>query len=115
MEMLEDNISVQSIINKVNSIVNPWWQFNMVDIYGDKGGVPYPHIDDLNFLHFKLNSKINPQQTLHECNQMLETLKNLDIGDVNIITIMGMGKFILIELTNKVLIEAYNKFTVFNF
>jgi IS30 family transposase len=24
-----------------------------------------------------------------------------------------MGKFILIELTNKVLIEAYNKFTVF--
>ena len=107
------DMSVEEIIRKVKSIVNPWWQFNMDDIYGDRGGISYPNIEELNYLRYKLNSKLTPHQTSKECDIMLESIKALDIGDVRIIKVMGVGKFMVIEFTYKILIQYYNNYTVF--
>lgn len=77
MEIIEgsyqNNMSVQSIIDKVNSIVNPCWQFNIDDIYGDRGGIPSPTIEELKYLHFKLDSKQKLQQTSQEYDEMVKT------------------------------------------
>ena len=108
-----NNWLVQSVINSVENIVSPWWKHNMDDIYGDRGGISYPAIEELSYLHFKLDSKVKIQQTKEECEQMLAKLKQLGIGEVEIIKIMGIGKFLVIEMTNKVLVETYNNYEQF--
>lgn len=105
--------SVQSIINTVENISSPWWKHNMDDIYGDKGGIPYPAIEELSWIHFKLDSKVKIQQTKQECEQMLNKLRQLGIGQVEIYKVMGIGKFIVIELTNRVLVDSYNNYKQF--
>lgn len=37
--------STQEIINQLNLILNPYWNLEIVDIYGDRGGIPYPSIE----------------------------------------------------------------------
>jgi hypothetical protein len=105
--------STQSIINYVSNVVSPWWKFNMDDIYGDRGGIPYPAIEELTHLYFKADSKIQKQQTKEECDLMLEQLKQLNIGQVEIVKFGGIGKFISIELTCKVLVIQQHKYSQF--
>lgn len=105
--------SVQSVIDAVENIVSPWWKHNMDDIYGDRGGIPYPALEELSYLHFKLDSKVKIQQTKEECEQMLNKIKQLGISQVEIIKIMGIGKFLVIEMTNKVLVDSFNNFEQF--
>lgn len=45
--------SNQEIIDEVSKIVEPYMKFNMDDIYGDRGGIPYPQIEELDLLHFR--------------------------------------------------------------
>ena len=43
----------QEIINIINEIANPFFIFEMNDFYGDRGGIPYPKIEELRLLAFK--------------------------------------------------------------
>ena len=104
--------SVQSVIDAVGNIASPWWKHNMDDIYGDRA-IPYPAIEELSYLHFKLDSKVKIQQTKEECEQMLNKIRQLGVGHVEIYKVMGIGKFIVIELTNKVLVESYHNYEQF--
>jgi len=117
METIEngnvDAWSVQSIIDAVHKIVSPWWKHHMDDIYGDRGGLPYPAIEELSYLHFKLDGKVKIQQTKKECDLMLTKIRQLGVGQVEIYKVMGIGKFLVIELTNRVLVDEYNKFGQF--
>ena len=43
------------IIQSVEEIVCPYFQFNMDDFYGDRGSCKYPKIEDIDIIFFKLN------------------------------------------------------------
>ena len=43
----------REIINIINEIVNPFFNFEMNDFYGDRGGMPLPKIEELQLLAFK--------------------------------------------------------------
>lgn len=85
------------IIQKINEIVNPFWMFEMDDFYGDKGGIPYPKIEELKNIMFKLNGKNRKLMlTVQEEKEMIQKIKNLDIGTVEILKINSLGKYICI-------------------
>lgn len=71
--------SVQEIIDKINKIVNPEWKFEMDDIYGDRGGIPYPSIESLNILHWKRQSRISDYYPLtkQEEQEQIELIKEI--------------------------------------
>ncbi len=99
--------STQSIINRVINIVSPWWKFNMDGIYGNNSV-----IEELTHIYFEANDKVKAQTT-EECDFMLAQLKELNIGQVEIIKFEGIGKFISIELTCKFLVTQHHKYIQF--
>lgn len=44
-------------IRIIQQIVSPWYKFEMDDFYGDRGGIPYPDIENLTKLFFKKNGR----------------------------------------------------------
>jgi len=93
----------QEIINIINEIANPFYIFEMDDFYGDKGGRPYPKIEELQRLAFKKNNKdrklnflTKEQETL-----IINKIKDLNIGSVEIAKIQSFGKYIIINLQEK--------------
>jgi hypothetical protein len=86
-------------IRLINQIVQPYFNFEMDDIYGDKGGIPYPKIEELNTLFFKKNGK-DRKLFINKMEEqiILNKLKELNIGSVEIIKIQSLGVFIIIEL-----------------
>jgi hypothetical protein len=90
------------IINTINKIVNPFFIFEMNDFYGDRGGIPFPKIEELQLLAFKKNGKdkklnlTKEQETL-----IINKIKDLNIGSVEIVKIQAFGTYIMINLQNK--------------
>jgi hypothetical protein len=98
-------------------IVNPYMTFNMDDIYGDRGGVPYPEIEELNVLHFKYNgNNYNKQHFMNKTleNDLIDRVKSLGMGEVNINKINGIGKFMIINFSlynyHTKIINQYNTY-----
>lgn len=100
--------SVQSIIDAVHKIAGPAWKHNMNDVYGR---VQHPAIEELRYLHFKLDGNLKIQPSKEENDQMLSKIRQLGIGRVEIHT--SIGRFLVIELTNRILVDEYNSFEQF--
>lgn len=89
-------------IRVIEEIVNPYFKFEMHDIYGDRGGLPYPKIENLEYLYFKKNGKDRKLViTKNEEQIMINKIKELDFGQVEFIKIMGIGVFIFINMKPK--------------
>ncbi len=96
-------ITVDYIIKQINIITNPYFKFEMDDIYGDRGGIPYPPIEELTLLYFKLDGKTS--KTLISTNKQTEILNQVNlflqsngIPNAELRKIQGIGKFIVIDL-----------------
>ena len=81
------------IIETVKKIVSPYFKLNMDDFYGDKGSCKYPKIEEISTLFFKL------QLSLSETKQqeMVNKIKNLDLGLVEISSVQSLGRYIVIR------------------
>ena len=88
------------IIKSIEHIVHPYFTFEMDDFYGDKGGLPYPNIDELTMLFFKKNGKDkNLVLTKNEEQIMLDKISKLcNIGSVELIKIPYFGIYIHVKL-----------------
>jgi hypothetical protein len=105
--------SNQQIIDEVSKIVNPYMKFNMDDIYGDRGGIPYPEIEKLTILHFKYDG-YNKKNFLNKNqeNELIDRVKSLGVDDVQIHNYNGIGKFMAITLDSyhARIIDQYNEY-----
>jgi len=91
----------KEIINQIDIILNPEWKFEMDDFYGDRGGIPYPSIESLDVLYWKLNYKLlkNSITSGETKNGLIQMIKDLpEINSVETLKIMGFGKYIKVEL-----------------
>lgn len=87
------------IIKEIEKIVHPYFTFEMDDFYGDRGGIPYPKIENLKRLYFKKNGKDrNLIITKEEEEKFLDKIKLLNIGSVEIIKFPYIGLFICINI-----------------
>lgn len=82
------------IIATVEKIVFPYFTFNMDDFYGDKGSCEYPKIEEISTLFFKLNGKLSLSKNKQQ--EMLDKIKNLDIGTLEISKVQSLGIYIVI-------------------
>lgn len=86
-------------IRIIQEIVKPYFKFEMDDFYGDRGGIPYPKIENLTRLYFKKNGKDRTLViTKGEEQNMLKKIKELGFGSVQLIQIPSFGVYILIDL-----------------
>ena len=68
------------IIQIVEQIASPYFQFNMEDFYGDKNIYEHPTMEEISTLFFKLNVKDGTAAlTKEEEQQMVSEIKKLDI------------------------------------
>ena len=89
------------IIKLIEEIVNPYFQFNMDDFYGDKGSCEYPKIEEISTLFFKLNGKDRKLSlSQNKQREMVDKIKNLNIGTVEISTVQSFGRYIVITPYN---------------
>jgi transcription-repair coupling factor (superfamily II helicase) len=103
--------STQCIIDEISAIVEPHMKFNMDDVYGDRGGIPYPQIEELSLLHYKYNGKVHFPSKNKE-NELISQVELLGIGEVQIHRYNGIGKFMVITLNkyNDRIINEYNSY-----
>lgn len=86
------------IIEAVEKIICPYFKFNIEDFYGDRGSCEYPKIEEMNALFFKRNGKDRKIiLSKNEVNEMVEKIKNLNIGLVEIASVQSFGKYIIIH------------------
>ena len=87
-------------INLIHKIVLPYFKFEMDDFYGDRGGRPYPKIEELQILWFKKNGKDNkiPSLSKQEEKLMIEKIKNMNFGSVELVKLSGMGTYICVDM-----------------
>jgi hypothetical protein len=91
-----DNYEKISIIEK---IIKPYFKFEMDDFYGDRGGAPYPKIENLTRFYFKKNGRDRKLVLTKEEQQiMLDKIKKLNIGSVEIIKFPFIGIYICVDL-----------------
>lgn len=106
--------SNKKIIELVEKIVNPQFTFHMDDFYGDRGGIPYPDIEDLDILHFKYDGRRYPHLSKQEKEELVIKIKNElnSVESIEIIKYQYFGLFIKIVLPkyNKVIIDLYDKY-----
>lgn len=92
--------SNKKIIEQISKIVEPQWKFHMDDIYGDRGGNPYPQIEELDVLHFKVEKcRFMPSKNSQE--ELVNKIKELNISqisDVEIVKYHYVGHFIVVTL-----------------
>lgn len=88
------------IINLVEEIVQPHFKFEMDDFYGDRGGAPYPKIENLKILYFKKNDKklVMTKTEEHSFLDKIKALNVLNIDSVEIIKFPYIGHFICIHI-----------------
>ena len=85
-------------IDLIHKIVQPYYNFELNDIYGDRGSNIMPNIEKLNILFFKKNGKDNLCcLTKYEDKLILNKIKQMKFGKVEIIKINSIGIFITIE------------------
>ena len=115
--MNNPNKSNQELIDEITKIVEPYYKFEMDDFYGDRGGIPYPKIEELSELYFKFQGKPGnkiPSKSEHE--NIMSKIKDLDnINSVEIRRIDAFGRYIRITLNRdyKHLINRYNNYLDF--
>jgi len=80
----------------IEQIVNPYFKFEMDDFYGDRGGLPYPKIEELTIFYFKKTKDNKLFVTKEE--EMIEKIKHLNIGSVELIKIPSFGIYICVTL-----------------
>jgi len=87
------------IIKLVEEIVFPYFEFNMVDMYGDRGSAVYPSIEDINTLYFKKNGK-DRKLIINKVEEkaMVEKIKNLNIGTVELVRMTFYGIYIVVNV-----------------
>lgn len=108
--------SNKEIIVLVEKIVKPQFTFHMDDFYGDRGGIPYPDIEDLDILHFKFDGRRYRHSSKQEIEELVIKIKNeLGINDalsVEIVKYEYFGLFIKIVLPkyNKLIVNLYDKY-----
>ena len=80
------------IIEAVEKIVSPYFKFNMDDFYGDKGSCEYPKIEEISTLFFKLALFLSENKQI----EMVNEIKNLNIGVLEISSVQSLGRYIVI-------------------
>ena len=85
------------IIETVEKIACPYFTFNMDDFYGDKGSCEYPKIEEIVTLFFKLNGKIENYLSKNKQQEIVDKIKNLNIGTVEICKVQSFGTYIVIN------------------
>ena len=85
-------------IHLVAEIVEPYFKFDM-DLYGDRGSCQLPKIEELTTLFFKFNGTdrkliLNKEDE----QQLLDTIRKLHIGLVEIVKINSLGRYITITM-----------------
>jgi len=73
----------------------------MDDFYGDRGGAPYPKIEELQILLFK--KKCRYRDKIHslpkqEEQVLIEKIKSMRFGSVELVKYSGMGTYIRIDM-----------------
>lgn len=109
----------KDIINEISYIVEPYFKFNMNDIYGDRGGFQLPQIEELEILHFKLNQKnhrVIPSKNFQK--ELVNKINELNISQISKVEIVKynyIGLFIVIQLDkyNQKIITLYNDYLDF--
>lgn len=86
-------------IRIIDEIVKPYFNFEMDDFYGDRGGIPYPKIEDLHHFYFKKNGKDRKLiLTKDKQEEILLKIKELNFGKVEVIKIPSFGIYIHIHI-----------------
>ena len=80
------------IIEAVEKIVSPYFKFNMDDFYGDKGSCEYPKIVEISTLFFKLKLSLSENKQI----EMVNEIKNLNLGVLEISSVQSLGRYIVI-------------------
>jgi|LakMenE01Jun11ns_1017448.scaffolds.fasta_scaffold8774068_2 hypothetical protein len=80
------------IIEAVEKIVSPYFKFNMDDFYGDKGSCEYPKIEEISTLFFKLALFLSENKQI----EMVNEIKNLNLGVLEISSVQSLGRYIVI-------------------
>jgi len=96
-------ITVSWLIEQIRIICEPHFKFEMDDIYGDRGGIPYPPIEELKLLYFKLDGKtpknfISANKQMEILDQVNLFLQSHGIPNAELSKIQSIGKFIVINL-----------------
>jgi hypothetical protein len=69
------------------------------DFFGDRGGLPYPEIEELTILFFKKNGKDKKLfLTKTEQQAMMDEIQNTNIGYAEIIKNPHFGTYIIVTL-----------------
>ena len=109
--------SNQEIIDEITKIVEPYYKFEMDDFYGDRGGIPYPKIEELSVLWFKFQGKLHKQlPSKSDEDIIISKIKELDyISSVEIVKIQAFGRYVQITLNRNYthLITRYNNYLDF--
>jgi hypothetical protein len=84
------------IIETVEKIACPYFTFNMDDFYGDKGSCKYPKIEEIVTLFFKLNGKNRKLLPKNKEQEIVDKIKTLNIGTVEICKVQSLGIYIVI-------------------
>lgn len=86
-------------INLIHEIVLPYFKFEMDDFYGDRGALPYPKIEELQILMFKKKCRDKTLSLSKKEEQlMIEKIKNLNFGSVELDKYPGMGTYICVDM-----------------
>lgn len=86
-------------IRLIEEIVNPFFNFEMDDFYGDRGGILYPKIENLNRFYFKKNGRDHKLVITKDEEQiLLDKIKQLNFGSVELIKIPSFGVYIYVQL-----------------
>lgn len=101
--------SNKEIIELVSKIVEPKFTFHMDDFYGDRGGIPYPDIEELEVLHFKFDG-CRYSLSKQEKEEIIIKIKNeLGINSVESIVIVEFVKYQYFGLFIKIVLPKHTK------
>ena len=85
------------IINSIKQIVCPYFEFCTDDLYGNTGGSSeYPKIEEMCKIFFKLKCIDKKIISKNKQQEIVDKVKNLNIGFVQIETIPYLGRYIII-------------------
>ena len=88
------------IINCVELLASPYFQFEKERVFLAFGGIlTDEEIQKANMLHFKRNSKIPLSENKKQ--EIINNIKNLDIGTVEYIRVSWLGNLIEVTLKDK--------------
>ena len=86
----------QDIVNKITNIIEPFYEFDINSIYGDRGSASLPSVNELKILYFK-------RQIIYLLPTDEQKLVNLVKQEIypletSIVKFPGIGKFLQVTL-----------------